>query len=189
MNKSILAEFHCHSNYSFDSLVSLEDIISTCRARGIAKIAITDHGCMEGAYKAHQMAPDLVIVSEEIQTSEGEILGYFMTEEIPDGLEPMEVIRRLQGQGAFISVAHPFDPWRGSHWKEGTLEELVPYLDGVEAFNARCFDPVLMKKRELLRPCIKKPGWLARTRIVSRKLAEPYSNSPISIPRKNCVKQ
>lgn len=146
MNKTILAEFHCHSNYSFDSLVSLEDIINTCRSRGIGKIAITDHGCMEGAYKAHQMAPDLVIVSEEIQTSEGEILGYFMTEEIPDGLEPMEVIRRLQGQGAFISVAHPFDPWRGSHWKEGTLEELVPYLDGVEAFNARCFDPVFNEK-------------------------------------------
>ena len=96
MNKSILAEFHCHSNYSFDSLVSLEDIISTCRARGIAKIAITDHGCMEGAYKAHQMAPDLVIVSEEIQTSEGEILGYFMTEEIPDGL----VVARGDGCGA-----------------------------------------------------------------------------------------
>lgn len=146
MNNTILAEFHCHSNYSFDSLVSLEDIINTCRSRGIGKIAITDHGCMEGAYKAHQMAPDLVIVSEEIQTSEGEILAYFMTEEIPDGLEPMEVIRRLQDQGAFISVAHPFDPWRGSHWKEGTLEDLVPHLDGVEAFNARCFDPSFNEK-------------------------------------------
>src|SRR5690606_23769751 len=102
MNEPILAEFHCHSNYSPDSLVSLEEIIRTCRSRGVGKIAITDHGCMAGALKANQMAPDLVVVSEEILTSEGEILGYFMTEEIPDGLEPLEVVRRLKEQGAFI---------------------------------------------------------------------------------------
>ena len=146
MNEPILAEFHCHSNYSPDSLVSLEEIIRTCRSRGVGKIAITDHGCMAGALKANQMAPDLVVVSEEILTSEGEILGYFMTEEIPDGLEPLEVVRRLKEQGAFINVAHPFDPWRGSTWKPGTLEKLVPYLDGVEAFNARCFDPTYNEK-------------------------------------------
>jgi hypothetical protein len=140
MIEMILAEFHCHSNYSPDSLVKLEQIIQTCRNKGIGKIAITDHGRMAGAFKAHQMAPDLVVVSEEILTSEGEILGYFMTEEIPDNLPPLEVVKRLRDQGAFINVAHPFDPWRGSDWKEDTLEKLVPFLDGVEAFNARCFD-------------------------------------------------
>ena len=56
MNEPILAEFHCHSNYSPDSLVSLEEIIRTCRSRGVGKIAITDHGCMVGALKANQMA-------------------------------------------------------------------------------------------------------------------------------------
>lgn len=140
MTELILAEFHSHSNYSPDSLSTLEQIIKTCRAKGIGKIAITDHGRMAGSVKAHGMAPDLVVVSEEILTSEGEILGYFMTQEIPDGLPPLEVVKRLQDQGAFISVAHPFDPWRGCFWKLGTLEMLVPYLDGVEAFNARCFD-------------------------------------------------
>ena len=140
MTDLILAEFHSHSNYSPDSLSTLEQIIKTCRAKGIGKIAITDHGCMAGSVKAQKMAPDLVVVSEEILTDEGEILGYFMTEVIPDGLPPMEVVKRLRGQGAFISVAHPFDPWRGCSWKAGTLEKLVPYLDGMEAFNARCFD-------------------------------------------------
>lgn len=142
----IQAEFHCHSNYSPDSLVTLEEIIKTCRSRGIGKIAITDHGCMAGALRAHEMAPDLVVVSEEILTNEGEILAYFMSEEIPDGLPPMEVIRRLKDQGAFISVAHPYDPFRGAHWRPGTLEKMVPYLDGVEAFNARCFDASFNEK-------------------------------------------
>lgn len=138
----ILAEFHSHSNYSFDSLSRIEDMIATCRKKGIGKLAITDHGKIGGSIKAHQLAPDLVIVSEEILTSEGEILGYFMSEEIPDGLPPLEVVKRLQDQGAFINIAHPFDPWRGSSWNPGTLECLVPYLDGVEAFNARCRKPV-----------------------------------------------
>lgn len=142
----IKAEFHCHSNYSPDSLVTLEEIIKTCRTKGIGKIAITDHGRMAGAFKAHQMEPDLVVVSEEILTTEGEILAYFMTEEIPDDLRPLEVVKRLKDQGAFISVAHPFDPWRGAIWQPGTLEKLVPYLDGVEAFNARCFDPTYNEK-------------------------------------------
>lgn len=146
MTNIISAEFHCHSNYSPDSLVTLEDIIKTCRAKGIGKIAITDHGRMAGAFKAHNMAPDLVVVSEEVLTNEGEILAYFITEEIPDNLPPMEVVKRLKDQGAFISVAHPFDPWRGANWKPGTLEKLVPYLDGVEAFNARCFDPTFNEK-------------------------------------------
>ena len=145
-SKLIQAEFHCHSNYSPDSLVTLEEIIKTCRSKGIGKIAITDHGCMTGALRAHEMAPDLVVVSEEILTNEGEILAYFMSEEIPDGLPPLEVIRRLKDQGAFISVAHPYDPFRGANWKPGTLEKMVPYLDGVEAFNARCFDASFNEK-------------------------------------------
>jgi hypothetical protein len=144
--ETILAEFHCHSNYSPDSLVTLEQIINTCRNKGIGKIAITDHGRTAGALKAHEMAPDLVVVSEEILTSEGEILAYFISEEIPDFLPPLEVVKMLQDQGAFISVAHPFDPWRGSGWKPGTLEKMVPFLDGVEAFNARCFDPTFNEK-------------------------------------------
>ena len=138
----ILAEFHSHSNFSFDSLSRIEDMVATCRKKGISKLAITDHGKIGGSIKAHQLTPDLVIVSEEILTSEGEILGYFMTEEIPDGIPPLEVVKRLQDQGAFISIAHPFDPWRGSSWNPGTLESLMPYLDGVEAFNARCRKPI-----------------------------------------------
>jgi hypothetical protein len=133
----IRAEFHCHTVYSPDSLVELGALLKACDERGIDKIAITDHSNMQGAIKAHNMAPDRVIVAEEIATFEGEILGYFMTEEIPQGLPAVEVVRRLRGQGAFISLAHPFDPHR-SWWTEKTLDQILPYLDGLEVFNARC---------------------------------------------------
>jgi len=135
----IRAEFHCHSVYSSDSLVRVEDFIAACKQKNIDKLAITDHNCLDGALRAHALAPQRVIVGEEIQTTQGEILGYFMCEEIPAGLEPLEVIRRLKDQGAFISVAHPFDPNRdATHWQLGTLEAMLPFLDAFETFNARC---------------------------------------------------
>jgi len=133
---NIKAEFHCHSVYSPDSLVELSALLKACDERGIDKIAITDHGSMQGAFKAHKIAPDRVIPAEEIETPEGELLGYFMTEEIPQGLPAVEVVRRLRGQGAFISMAHPFDPHR-SWWTEKTLEQILPYIDALEVFNAR----------------------------------------------------
>ncbi|HNW94820.1 MAG TPA: PHP domain-containing protein [Anaerolineaceae bacterium] len=141
MNASFLsAEFHCHTRFSPDSLMRIEALLQACRQKGIDKVAVTDHNRLAGALKAHEMAPDQVIVGEEIQTTQGEILAYFLSEEIPAGLEPAEVVRRLRAQNAFISVAHPFDPYRGSRWEKGTLESLVPLLDGIEVFNARCVE-------------------------------------------------
>lgn len=138
MTKSLIrAEFHCHTVYSHDSLMELRALLKACDERGIDKIAITDHGSMQGALKAHEIAPDRVIVAEEIATPEGEILGYFMTEEIPQGLPAVEVVQRLLGQGAFISLAHPFDLHR-SRWSDRSLDQILPYLDGIEVFNARC---------------------------------------------------
>ena len=46
---------------------------------------------------------------------------------------------RLKDQGAFISVAHPFDTNRdATHWQPETLEAMLPFLDAFETFNARC---------------------------------------------------
>ena len=166
MNELIRAEFHCHSNFSFDSLASIEKMIANCRKKGIGKLAITDHGRMGGSVAAQKLAPDLVIVAEEILTSEGEILAYFMKEEIPDGLEPMEVIRRLRAQEAFISVAHPFDPWRGSHWKEGTLETMVPFLDGFEVLTHAVLIRSSMKRLGGSQKCTSWLLWRDQMRIV-----------------------
>ncbi len=134
----VRAEFHCHTEYSPDSLVKVKDLLKTCEKKRITKIAITDHGAMGGAFEGNALDPLRVVLAEEIETTEGELLAYFMTEAIPQGLPVMEVIERLKAQGAYISVAHPFDPYRGSHWQNGTLDAIAPLLDGVEAFNARC---------------------------------------------------
>jgi len=131
-------ELHSHTDASKDSLVTIEQLLACCSRKGIDRIAITDHNEIRAAVEAKALDPERVIVGEEIATTQGELLGYFMSEWVPPGLEPMAAIERLQRQGAVISVAHPFDSKRTHYWEEETLAKLTPYLDAVETFNARC---------------------------------------------------
>ncbi len=133
-------ELHCHTYHSSDSLMLPSQILQSCERRGIDRVAITDHNSIAGALEAHALDPERVIVGEEILTTEGELLGYFMKEPIPQGLEPMEVVDRLKAQGAVISVSHPFDLTRGCRWSIETLHALTPHLDALEVLNARCWN-------------------------------------------------
>lgn len=134
-------EFHCHTSASKDSLTRPEDLIKTARRKGLDRVVVTDHNSIAGALAARRLDPELVIVGEEIMTTKGEILAAFVREEIPAGLTPEETIRRLKGQGAFISVSHPFDTMRKGGWMERDLLEIVPHVDAIEVFNSRCMDP------------------------------------------------
>jgi len=137
MTPLLKTDLHCHTIFSHDSLLPVEQLIAVARKRGLDKIAITDHNTIRGALLAKSLDPDLVIVGEEILTTRGEILAFFVTEEIPARLEPSEVITRLRDQGAFISVSHPFDLMRHG-WQLQDLEEIIPYVDAIETFNSRC---------------------------------------------------
>jgi predicted metal-dependent phosphoesterase TrpH len=131
-------DFHCHTNISKDSLTSPEQLISAARRKHLDRVVVTDHNSIAGALAAHALEPERIIVGEEIMTTKGEILAAFVTEEIPRGLSPEETIQRLRDQGAFISVAHPFDSWRNGAWKLEDLLEITARVDAIEIFNARC---------------------------------------------------
>lgn len=137
----ISVEFHCHTIYSKDSLTSPERLVRACRRKGIDRVIVTDHNTIAGARAAQALDPELVIVGEEIWTTQGEILAAFVTEEVPADLSPQETIRRLKEQGAFISVSHPFDIYRGGHWEVQALLEILPDVDAIEIFNSRCWSP------------------------------------------------
>ena len=96
----IRVELHVHTRASFDSLVPIDKLIRRVKKLGIDRVAITDHNAIEAAIEAQALAPELVIVGEEIETTKGELIGYFMSEWVPSGLDPYETIERLRGQGA-----------------------------------------------------------------------------------------
>jgi predicted metal-dependent phosphoesterase TrpH len=133
-------EFHCHTIYSKDSLTRPVDLVRVAREKGIDRLVVTDHNRIGGALEAQKLDPERVIVGEEILTTQGELLAAFVKEEIPARLTPLETIRRLREQGAFISVSHPFDGHRG--WELADLLEIVPLIDAIEVFNARCFSEI-----------------------------------------------
>lgn len=133
----IRADLHIHTIYSSDSNTSLERLIARCHEVGINCVAITDHNTIAGALEMKRLAPFKVIVGEEIQTLTGEIIGYFLSEEIPKGLTAEETAHRIKEQGGVVCIPHPFDNLRLSTLRRQNLEMLLPYIDMVEVFNSR----------------------------------------------------
>ena len=137
-------DFHCHTHYSPDSIAQIKPLLKAAHKHGLDRLVITDHNCLQGAREAQALEPEFVIVGEEIQTTYGEFLAAFMQEEIPTHLEPFKVLKLLREQGAFISVSHPFDPFR-SGWPLTMLEEIAPLVDAFEIANARVLKPKMNK--------------------------------------------
>jgi len=133
----VRADLHCHTVYSQDSLTPLEAVIRACRRKGIDRIAITGHNTIEGALRLRQMAPELVIVGEEIKTTHGEIQAFFIERRIPPGLTPEETIARIRELGGVVGVSHPLDPTRSEAMGEANLRRVAHLLDCIEVFNAR----------------------------------------------------
>ncbi len=137
MTDSIRAEFHCHTVYSHDSSNRVPQLVAAARERGITRLAITDHNTIQGALIAKALDPQLVIVGEEILTQGGELLAFYVNEAVPKGLSALQTIDRLKAQGAFIAIPHVFDRRRHG-WHMPDLLDILPHVDALEVFNARC---------------------------------------------------
>jgi predicted metal-dependent phosphoesterase TrpH len=131
-------DLHTHTIYSKDCLTKTARLVEQAHRIGLNKVAITEHNRLDGALVAKAMAPDLVIVGEEILTTHGEIIAYFVKEEVPRGLSPAETIARLRDQGAVISIPHPLDSVRRSAMGLATVLTVIDQVDALEIFNARC---------------------------------------------------
>lgn len=87
------------------------------------------------------------IIGEDIETNQGEIIGCFLTDEIPPFLSPAETIIEIQRQGGFVSIYHLFERLRPSRIKRKALEEILHEVDMIEVFNSRDIFP--MKEKQL----------------------------------------
>jgi len=129
--------------------MSLERIIERCLKLGINCVAIADHGTAAGGLKMKEIAPFKVIVAEEILTTIGEIMGLFLTEDIPGGLSPEETIKRIKAQGGLVCLPHPLDRFRGIARHHQEIEKVIADIDVIEAFNSRVFFKSYNKKADL----------------------------------------
>ena len=138
---SVRGDFHMHTHYSYDCMTSPEALVRRCNEVGLDCIAVTDHNSLAGAQAVKALAGFTVILGEEVKSTAGEITGLFLQEEVPAGLAPVETAKRIKDQGALVSVPHPFAGYGRSSLAEGSVTELLPYVDLIEAFNARTMSP------------------------------------------------
>ena len=109
-----------------------------CLKLGINCLAVTDHNTISGAREIKRIAPFTVIVGEEILSTSGEIIGYFLTEEIPRHLSAEDTVKRIKAQGGLACIPHPFDRFRSnSHLRSDVLSKVMDHIDLIEVFNAR----------------------------------------------------
>jgi len=114
-----------------------EDLVGRCVETYLDCVAVTDHNTIAGALEVQRLASFEVIIGEEIKSEGGEIIGLFLKESIPRGLSSLETVQRIKDQGGLVSVPHPFDHFRRSVIQRDALDEILPYVDIVESFNAR----------------------------------------------------
>ena len=134
---TLRGDFHMHTYYSYDCVSAPQALVRRCEAVGLTCIAVTDHNSIEGSRAVQALAPFRVILGEEIMSTEGEITGLFLQEEIEPGLSPMETVKRIKDQGALVSVPHPFaGAGRSSLDRPAALDILI-HVDIIEGFNAR----------------------------------------------------
>lgn len=140
--KLIRVDMHCHTRLSKDSLNDPRRLVTTAAERGLGALCVTDHNALANALALSRMKnlPIKIIPSEEVKSSEGEIIGYFLSELVPKGLSPEETVKRIKGQGGLVGIPHPFDTMRtGSRIQTPALDRIVQagMVDILEVFNSR----------------------------------------------------
>ena len=140
------ADFHIHTRFSRDSILSEDKFIRTALDRGLTHVAVTNHNNVEGAMAVRDRVAHLglddrltVILGEEVSTADGEVVGVFLERTIPRGLSADETADAIHEQGGLVSIPHPFDPFRASHIRREPLERLAEAgkVDMLEVFNSR----------------------------------------------------
>ena len=131
-------DLHVHSKYSLNcGTLEPEAIIKHAMKTGLDGIAVTDHDTIKGGLESKKCENELfkVIVGCELNTSHGEIIGLFLTEEIKSR-EIDEAIDEIHEQGGLVVIPHPFDRMR--KFSFNGLSSYVKKIDAIEGFNARC---------------------------------------------------
>ena len=130
------ADFHTHSVASPDGGISAEDYRQLLDSGKLDYVAVTDHNQIDFALQLHQELGDKIIIGEEVMTTEGELIGLFLTKRVEPGLTAQQTAQAIRAQGGLVYLPHPFETIR--HGVQATTLDAMPELiDIVEAHNGR----------------------------------------------------
>lgn len=99
---------HLHTDYSYDSDITLDALARFVAAEGIGCVAVTDHDCIEGAMRFRQLTDAKVIIGEEVSTRDGHLIGLFLEEHVRAGMSAQDTALAIREQGGLVLLPHPF---------------------------------------------------------------------------------
>lgn len=129
-------DLHMHEKtYSKDSFLSLEEMVTIAKGRGLQAICITDHdsmGLMGYAREYSERTGFPIFTGVEYYSLEGDIVAFGVHEFPKTRISAQEFVNQVKAQGGFTVSAHPF---RNNN--RGLAEHLceIQGLDGVEVLN------------------------------------------------------
>jgi predicted metal-dependent phosphoesterase TrpH len=124
-------DFHIHSRFSYDSLLSPKRIVHIAEKRGLDGIAITDHDTIKGALEASRYNNSIyVIIGSEIKTDIGDVIGLFLNEEITSKHFD-DVVDEIKRQDGLVVLPHPYKK------NMDMPNELLRKVDLIETLNGR----------------------------------------------------
>ena len=160
------ADTHVHTIYSGigrlgplkfpESVTRPEEMVDHARRKKLDVLCITDHNCIGGAFVAEKYARQFddidVVAGEEVSTADGEVVGLWLTEEIPKDLSIEETIDIIHSQGGLAIAPHPF-----SFHVPALREQVFDLkLEGIETLNGGHIDKYSNTKAKL--EFLKHPG-------------------------------
>jgi len=122
-------DFHVHTCYSSDSSITLKQVVSFAKKRGLDGVAVTDHNTVKGALKL-KTSEIIIVPGIEVSTLEGHLLGINVTTPISAKMGMEETIQRVHDAGGIAIAPHP------TAFYKSPPSRNVSCYDAVEVMNA-----------------------------------------------------
>jgi len=125
---------HIHSCYSYDSILSIENIAKFALKNKLNFVCVTDHNTIAGSlalkqYVEKHKLPIEVIIGAEYKTSLGDIIALGIKEEIKI-LDFDSFIEEVKKQGGLLLFPHPYKGHKN-------IDYIAKKVDLIEVFNSR----------------------------------------------------
>jgi len=129
-------DLHTHSIISQDGGITASQYEKVLQSGDLDCIAITDHNETSFARIMQKKLGNRIIIGEEITTTEGEIIGLYLSETIPGGISVEEAVASIKHQGGLVYIPHPFEIFRKG-LRRNVAQRIISDSDIVEVFNGR----------------------------------------------------
>ena len=127
----IKIDLHVHTHYSFDGLITPEELVFYAKKRGLDGVAITDHDRIDGALKIAKEINLLAIPGIEISSLNGHIIGLNLQEPVPQKLSADETVEKIHELGGLAVACHPM-----AFLKTSLKNRINSKFDAVEVINS-----------------------------------------------------